>query len=147
MQLDHVIAYASRQLKTHERNYPTYNLELATVVFALKIWRHYLYGERFEVFSDYKNLKYIFTQNDLNLRQRRWLEYLEDYDFTLQYHPSKANVVADALSRKSQSSVYALRCREWRLLEELQRYNLVVRRHQNTAFLSNLVATQFYKPK
>ena len=75
-------------------------MELAAIVFAFKVWRHYLYGEQFEVFSDYKNLKYIFTQRDLNMRQHRWIEYLKDYDFTLHYHPGKANVVADALSRK-----------------------------------------------
>ena len=78
-----------------------HDIELAAIVFSLKIWRHYLYGEQFKVFSDHKSLKYIFTQRDLNIRQRRWMEYLEDYDFTLEYHPSKANVVADALSRKS----------------------------------------------
>ena len=120
MQEEHVVAYASRQLKQHEKNYPTYDLELAAVVFALKIWRHYLYGERFEVYSDHKSLKYIFTQKDLNLRQRRWIEYLEDYDFTLQYHLGKANVVADVLSRKSQGSLSSLRCREWKLRQELQ---------------------------
>ena len=76
-------------------------MELAAIVFALKIWLHYLYGEQIEVFSDHKSLKYIFTQRDLNMRQHRWMEYLEDYDFTLQYHPCKANVVADALSWKS----------------------------------------------
>ncbi|RVW68091.1 Retrovirus-related Pol polyprotein from transposon 17.6 [Vitis vinifera] len=95
-----VVAYASRQLKQHERNYPAHDLELAAVVFALKTWRHYLYGEKFEVYSDHKSLKYIFTQKDLNSRQRRWMETLEDYDFALHYHPGKANVVADALSRK-----------------------------------------------
>ena len=76
-------------------------MEMAAIVFALKIWCHYLYGEQFKVFSDHKILKYIFTQRDLNMRQRRWIEYLEDYDFTLHYHPGKANVVVDALSRKS----------------------------------------------
>ena len=78
-------------------------MELAAIVFALKIWRHYLYGEKFKVFSDHKRLKYIFTHRDLNMRQHRWMEYLKDYDFTLHYHPGKANVVADALSRKSWS--------------------------------------------
>ena len=101
MQDGKVIAYASRQLRTHEQNYPTHDLELAAVVFALKIWRHYLYGERCDVFTDHKSLKYIYTQRDLNLRQRRWLELIKDYDLNIQYTPGKANVVADALSRKA----------------------------------------------
>nr|KYP43469.1 Retrovirus-related Pol polyprotein from transposon 17.6 [Cajanus cajan] len=101
MQHGKVVAYTSRQLKNHERNYPTHDLELAAVVFALKIWRHYLYGARFSVFSDHKSLKYLFDQKGLNMRQRRWMEFLKDYDFQLMYHPGKANVVADALSRKS----------------------------------------------
>ena len=100
-----VVAYGSRQLKTHEQNYPTHDLELVAVVFALKLWRCYLYGEKFQVYLDHKSLKYIFTQKYLNLRQRRWVEYLEDYDFTLNYHPGKANVVADALSRKSRGEL------------------------------------------
>ncbi|GAU45204.1 hypothetical protein TSUD_139090 [Trifolium subterraneum] len=100
MQKGKFVAYASRQLKVHERNYPTHDLELAVVVFALKVWRHYLYGSRFEVFSDHKSLKYLFDQKELNMRQRRWLEFLKDYDFELSYHPGKDNVVADALSRK-----------------------------------------------
>ena len=83
MQLGRVGAYGSRQLKIHEQNYPTHDLELAALVFALKSWRHYLYGEKFEVFSDHKSLKYIFSQKDLSLRRRRWMEYLEDYDFNL----------------------------------------------------------------
>ena len=93
MQSGRVVAYGSRQLKNHEQNYPTHDIELAAVVFALKIWRHYLYGEEFEVYSDHKSLKYIFTQRDLNMRQRRGMKFLEDYDFTLHYHPGKANVV------------------------------------------------------
>nr|GEZ89495.1 RNA-directed DNA polymerase [Tanacetum cinerariifolium] len=101
MQHGKVIAYASRQLKPYEVNYPTHDLELAAVVFALKIWRHYLYGESCDIFTDHKSLKYIFTQRDLNMRQRRWLELLKDYDTNIQYHPGKANVVADALSKKS----------------------------------------------
>nr|GFC05703.1 retrotransposon protein, putative, Ty3-gypsy subclass [Tanacetum cinerariifolium] len=87
-----VIAYASRQLKPYEVNYPTYDLELAAIIFALKIWRHYLYGESYDVFTDHKSLKYIFTQRELNMRQRRWLELLKDYDTNIQYHPGKANV-------------------------------------------------------
>ncbi|KAJ4974918.1 hypothetical protein NE237_008092 [Protea cynaroides] len=100
MQGEQVIAYASRQLKTHEKNYPTHDLELAAVVHAVKIWRHYLYGEKFQIKSDHKSLTYLFNQKELNMRQRRWLELLKDYDCDIQYHPGKANVVADALSRK-----------------------------------------------
>ncbi|KAH0669578.1 hypothetical protein KY285_023739 [Solanum tuberosum] len=105
MQSGKVIAYASRQLKVHEKNYPTHDLELAAVVFALKIWRHYLYGVHVDIFTDHKNLQYVFTQKDLNLRQRRWLEFLKDYDMSVHYHPGKANVVADALSRVSMGSL------------------------------------------
>jgi hypothetical protein len=100
MQEGQVVCYASRQLRKHEENYPTHDLKLATMVHALKIWRHYLIGHRCEIYSDHKSLKYIFTQNDLNLRQRRWLELIKDYDLGNSYHPVKANVVADALSRK-----------------------------------------------
>ena len=113
MQSGRVVAYGSRQLKNHEQNYLTHDLELATIVFALKILRHYLYGVQFEVFSDYKSLKYIFTQRDLNMRQHKWMEYLEDYDFTLHYHHGKANVVADALSRKSRGVLTSVASWEW----------------------------------
>ncbi|WVZ70461.1 LOW QUALITY PROTEIN: hypothetical protein U9M48_019130 [Paspalum notatum var. saurae] len=101
MQEGKVIAYASRQLRKHEVNYPTHDLELAAVVHALKIWRHYLFGNRCEIYTDHKSLKYIFTQNQLNMRQRRWLELIKDYDLEIHYHPGKSNMVADALSRKS----------------------------------------------
>ncbi|CAA0807973.1 Uncharacterized mitochondrial protein AtMg00860, partial [Striga hermonthica] len=100
MQDGQVVAYASRQLKPHEHNYPTHDLELAAVVHALKIWRHYLYGGQCKIFTDHKSLQYIFTQKELNMRQRRWLELVKDYDCTIQYHLGKANVVDDALSRK-----------------------------------------------
>ncbi|KAL4035071.1 hypothetical protein IC575_003745 [Cucumis melo] len=93
MQQGRVVAYASRQLKSHEQNYPTHDLELAAVVFALKIWRHYLYGEKIQIFTDHKSLKYFFTQKELNMRQRRWLELVKDYDCEILYHPGKANVV------------------------------------------------------
>ncbi|GJV91260.1 putative reverse transcriptase domain-containing protein [Tanacetum coccineum] len=101
MQKEKVIAYASRQLKIHEKNYTTHDLELGAVVFALKMWRHYLYGTKCVVFTDHKSLQHILDQKELNMRQRRWLELLSDYDCELRYHPRKANVVADALSRKS----------------------------------------------
>ncbi|GJV15865.1 putative reverse transcriptase domain-containing protein [Tanacetum coccineum] len=112
MQREKVISYASRQLKIHEKNYTTHDLELGAVVFALKIWRHYLYGTKCTVFTDHKSLQHILTeeldlsgidildQKELNMRQRRWLELLSDYDCEIRYHPGKANVVADALSRK-----------------------------------------------
>ncbi|KAB2625910.1 S ribonuclease [Pyrus ussuriensis x Pyrus communis] len=96
------------ELKPHEMNYPTHDLELATIIFALKLWRHYLYGEKCRIFTDHKSLQYLFTQKELNLRQRRWLELLSDYDCTIDYHPGRANVVADALSRKSQGRINAL---------------------------------------
>ncbi|GJR57586.1 putative reverse transcriptase domain-containing protein [Tanacetum coccineum] len=102
MQREKVIAYASRQLKVHEKNYTTHDLELGSVIFALKIWRHYLYGTRCTVFTDHKSLQHILDQKELNMRQRRWLELLSDYDCDVCYHPGKANVVADALSRKEQ---------------------------------------------
>jgi len=101
MKYGKIIIYASRQLKNHEKNYPTHDLELAAVVFALKIWRHYLYRVNVDVFTDHKSLQYIFKQKELNLRQRRWLELLKDYDIDILYHPGKANVVANSLSRKS----------------------------------------------
>ncbi|GJZ71737.1 putative reverse transcriptase domain-containing protein [Tanacetum coccineum] len=100
MQKEKVIAYASRQLKPHEENYTTHDLELGAVVFALKIWRHYLYGTKCTVFTDHKSLQHILHQKELNMRQHRWLELLADYDCEICYHPGKANVVADTLSRK-----------------------------------------------
>jgi hypothetical protein len=98
MQDGHVVASASHQLRKYEVHYLTHDLELAAVVHALKIWRHYLMGKRCELYMDHKCLKYIFTQSNLNLRQRRWLELIKDYDLGINYHPGKANVVADALS-------------------------------------------------
>ena len=105
MQQGKVIAYASRQLKPHEKNYTSHDLKLAAVVFALKIWRHYLYGVHVDVFTDHKSLQYVFSQKDLNLCQRRRLEFLKDYDMSVLYHLGKANVVADALSRLSMGSI------------------------------------------
>ncbi|GKC16051.1 putative reverse transcriptase domain-containing protein [Tanacetum coccineum] len=109
MQREKVIAYASRQLKVHEKNYTTHDLELGSVVFALKIWRHYLYGTRCTVFTDHKSLQHILDQKELNMRQRRWLELLSDYDYDIRYHPGKANVVADALSRKERDEPLRVR--------------------------------------
>ncbi|KAL0543847.1 hypothetical protein IC582_018952 [Cucumis melo] len=125
MQQGKVVAYASRQLKSHEQNYPTHDLELAAVVFALKIWRHYLYGEKIQIFTDHKSLKYFFTQKELNMRQRRWLELVNDYDCEILYHPGKANVVADALSRKVSHSA-ALITRQAPLHRDLERAEIAV---------------------
>ncbi|KAA3478057.1 DNA/RNA polymerases superfamily protein [Gossypium australe] len=101
MQEGKVTAYASRQLKPHKKNYPARDLELAAIVFALQIWRHHLYGERCRIFTGQKSLKYLMTQKELNLRQRRWLELIKDYELVIDYHPGKANVATDALSEKS----------------------------------------------
>ena len=140
MQSGRVVAYGSCQLKNHEQNYPTHDMELVAVVFALNIWRHYLYGKQFEVYSNHKSLKYIFTQRDLNKRQRRWMEFLEDYDLTLHYHPSKANVVADALSQKSRGTVSNITSREWRMFETVGQFGLQY--HEKTqGTLESLVAT------
>nr|GEW31723.1 putative reverse transcriptase domain-containing protein [Tanacetum cinerariifolium] len=109
MQNEKVIAYASRQLKIHEKNYTTHDLELRVVVFALKMWRHYLYGTRCTIFTDHKSLQHILDQKELNMWQRSWLEFLSDYDYDIRYHPWKANVVPDALSRKERSRPLRLR--------------------------------------
>nr|GFC81423.1 putative reverse transcriptase domain-containing protein [Tanacetum cinerariifolium] len=100
MQREKVISYASHQLKIHEKNYTTHDLELEAVVFALKIWRHYLYGNKCTVFTYHKSLQHILDQKELNMRQRRWLELLSDYDCDIRYQPGKANVIANALSKK-----------------------------------------------
>ena len=115
-------------------------MELAVVVFALKIWCHYLFGEEFEVYSDHKGLKYIFTRRDLNMRQRRWMEFLEDYNFTLHYHPSKENVVVDALSRKSRGVLASIASREWRILKTMGQFRLQYS-EQAQGTLRSLLAT------
>lgn len=104
IQYGNVVGYASKQLKVYEQNYATHDLELAATVFVLKLWRHYLHESKFEVYTDHKNLKYIFTQSDLYLRQRRWMEYLKDFDFQLLYYSGKTNVVVVVLSRKDRQS-------------------------------------------
>jgi hypothetical protein len=126
MQEGRVIAYASRALRPHELNYPSHDLELAALVHALKIWRHYLMGNRCNIFTDHKSLKYIFTQSELNMRQRRRLELIKDYDLEVHYHPGKANVVADALSRKVHCNHLGLEPVSDPLCEEMRRLNLEV---------------------
>jgi hypothetical protein len=124
MQEGRVVAYSSRQLKIHEKNYPTHDLELAAMVHALKTWRHYLYGQKCDIYTDHKSLKYIFTQLELNMRQQRWLELIKDHELEIHYHPSKANVVADDLSRKSQVNMLAAHQMPYELAKEFDRLSL-----------------------
>jgi hypothetical protein len=111
-------------LKVHEKNYPTHDLELAAVVHALKTWRHYLYGQKCDIYTDHKSLKYIFTQSELNMRQRRWLELIKDYELEIHYHLGKANVVVDALSRKSQVNMLAAHPISFELAKVFDRLSL-----------------------
>jgi hypothetical protein len=131
MQEGRVMAYASRQLRKHELNYPTHDMELAAMVHALKIWRHYLIGHKSDIYTDHKNLKYIFTQTDLNLRQRRWLELIKDYNLEVHYHPGKANIVANALSRKSYANEVQVMPMPRELCDECE--------HLNLGFTTNVV--------
>ena len=124
MQHGKVVAYASRQLKDYETRYPTHDLELAAVVFALKIWRHYLYGLHCDIYTDHKTLKYLFTQKQLNVRQGKWLETLADFNFDIHYHPGKANKVADALSRKSYGMLGSLELLPIELAEDIIKMEL-----------------------
>ncbi|KAL0541737.1 hypothetical protein IC582_021792 [Cucumis melo] len=137
MQQGKVVAYASRQLKSHEQNYPTHDLELAAVVFALKIWRHYLYGEKIQIFTNHKSLKYFFTQKELNMRQRRWLELVKDYDCEILYHPGKTNIVAGALSRKVAHSA-TLITKKAPLLRDFERAKIAVSVGEVTSQLAQL---------
>jgi hypothetical protein len=121
-----VIAYASRQLKCHEEHYPTHDLELAAVVHALKIWRHYPLGNTYHIYTDHKSLKYIFTHADLNIRQRRWLELIKDYDLNVHYHPGKANVVADALSQKSHCNCLTVKPLDMSLCYEIDKLGIEI---------------------
>jgi hypothetical protein len=136
MQDRKVIAYGSRQLRPHEVNYPTHDLELAAVVFALKGYRHFLYGAKCELYTDHKSLKYFFTQKELNMRQRRWLELIKDYDLTINYTPGKANVVADALSRKSTNTQPMSRELPKELLMDLGRLEIQCLEVQSPSSLS-----------
>jgi hypothetical protein len=118
MQEGRVVAYSSQQMKVHEKNYPIHDLELAIVVHALKTWRHHLYGHKCDVYTGHKSLKYIFTQLELNMRQRRWLELIKNYELEIHYHPGKANVVSNALSRKSQVNMMVAQSMPYELAKE-----------------------------
>ena len=135
MQDGKVVAYASKQLKPHEQNYPTHDLELVVVVFSLKIWRHYLYREKCRIYTDHKSPKYLLTQKELNLRQRRWLELLKDYDCIIDYHPGKANIVANALSRKTMVAMSL----------ELQKKLQMVRDGDKTKFLEKEAGSLYFQ--
>jgi hypothetical protein len=131
MQEGRVLAYASRQLRKHELNYLTHDLELAAVVNALKIWRHYLIGHKSDIYTNHKSLRYIFTQLDLNLRQRRWLELIKGYELKVHYHPGKSNVVADALSMKSYANEVQVMPMSSELCTKFEQLNL--------SFVTNVV--------
>jgi hypothetical protein len=126
MQNNRVIAYASKALRNHEQNYPTHDLELAAVIHALKIWRHHLVGAKCNIYTDHKSLKYTFTQADLNMRQRHWLELIKDYDLEVHYHPGKANVVADALSRKAHCHCSSIETFNKTLCCQMRKLNLEI---------------------
>jgi hypothetical protein len=124
MQEGRVMAYALRQQRRHEEHYPTHDLELAAAVHALKIWRHYLLGNTCHLYTDQKSLKYIFTQLELNMRHRRWLELIKDYDLEIHYHQGKANVVADALSHKTFCYCLTVRAPDTTICQEMEKLNL-----------------------
>ena len=143
-----MVAYTSRQLKSHEKNYPSHDLELSAIVFVLKIWRHYLYGEKCFIYTDHQSLKYLPSQRELNLRQHRWMELIKDYDCVIDYHPEKANVLADALSRKSVQTLQALNAHlslsddgaiVAELIEKLDLLNRVLEAQKNDEKISAIV--------
>ena len=136
------IAYASRKLKPHERNYPTHDLELAAFVFALRICRHYLLGEKFRLFTDHKSLQYLFTQKELNMRQRRWLKFMKDSQFDIQYHLGKANVVADALIHRPVNEVVEVWKAKWK---ELGHQDAVARSFMSVMTVTPQIVTRVIK--
>ena len=147
MQHGRVIAYASRQLKTHETNYPTHDLELAAVIFSLRVWRHYLYGSRVQIFTDHKSLRYLMTQKELNMRQRRWVELIKDYDCVIDYHPGRANVVADALSRKSKLLVIEPNDGDEKELIELRKIDAKMEVGPNGSLIAQLWVKSTFREK
>jgi hypothetical protein len=129
MQEGRVTTYASKQLCRYKEHYPTHDLELVVVVHALKIWHQYLLGNICHIYIDHKSLKYIFTQSELNMRQRRWLELIKDYALEIHYHPGKANVRADALSRKTSCHCLTLKTSDITLCHEMEKLNLGMFQH------------------
>jgi hypothetical protein len=126
MQNNRIIAYAPRALWNHEQNYPTHDLELEVVIHALKIWRHHLMGATCNTYTDHKSLNYIFTQADLNMRQRCWFELIKDYNLEVHYHPSKANVVADALSCNAHCHCSSIETFNETLCNQIRKLNLEI---------------------
>ncbi|GJU32374.1 putative reverse transcriptase domain-containing protein [Tanacetum coccineum] len=151
MQRGKVIAYASRQLKIHEKNYTTHDLELGAVVFALKTWRHYLYGTKSVIYTDHKNLQHIFDQKELNMRQKRWIELFSDYECEIRYHPGKANVVADALSRKERLKPRHVRAMamtvQARMRENIQVAQSEVLKQENIGDVRTMIMDEAHKSK
>jgi hypothetical protein len=143
MQEGRVISYSSRQLRHHEEQYPTHDLELAAVVLALRTWRHYLHGNAVHIYTDHQSLTYIFTRPDLNMRQRRWLEFIKDYELEVHYHSGKANVVADVLSYKAHCNYLPVVCltgeeSSTRVLPDLSLFNITL----TPTLRAEIIATQ-----
>jgi hypothetical protein len=143
MQEGRVITYSSRQLHRHEEHYPTHDLELAAVVHVLKIWRHYLLGNICHIYTDHKSLKYIFTQSELNMRQRRWRELIKSNELEIHYHPCKANVVADALSRKASCHSLTMKTSDIMLCQEMEKLNQGIIQHGTSNHLKLECHTRF----
>jgi hypothetical protein len=139
------LAYASRQLKTYEVNYPVHDLELVVVVFALRIWRHYLYRSQTQIFTDHKSLKYVMSQKKLNMQQRRWIELIKDYDCTIEYHPGKANVVADVFSRKNKVTLSKPRVGKDRQLAELKEMGVELGINAGGGLVAQLLVRPTYR--
>ncbi|GJR84757.1 putative reverse transcriptase domain-containing protein [Tanacetum coccineum] len=142
MQIGKVISYASRQLKIHQKNYTAYDLELGAVLFSLKIWIHYLYGTKSVIYTDHKSLQHIFSQKELNMRQHRWIELFSDYDYKIRYHPGKANVVADALSRKERVNPKRVRAMNMILQSSIKDKILAAQKEAVDEFKTNLKCYQ-----
>jgi hypothetical protein len=143
MQEGQVILYSSRQLRRHEEHYPTYDLELVAVVIALRMWWHYLLGNVIHIYTDHKSLKYIFTQPDLNMRRRRWLILIKDYELEVHYHPGKANIIADALSHMAHCNYLPAICltggeSSTRVLPNLSLFNITL----TPTLMDEIIATQ-----